>query len=307
MFDAPPVIVPEVFCSVPQRYRKRSQTAEWLRVQKRAAHADSFLEGPSFDRDGNLYVTDIPYGRIFRISPQGDFDLVAEYDGEPNGLKLHADGRIFIADHKHGILLLDPDSGRVTPHCDRPRLERFKGVNDLVFASNGDLYFTDQGQTGLQDPTGRVYRLTPSGELHCLISNVPSPNGIVLAPDESSVLVAVTRANSVWRLPLLADGSTSKVAAFINLCGGYGPDGLALDVDANLAICHPGLGSVWLFSPDGEPLARVKSTTGKVVTNCAYGGPDGQWLYITEADSGLVLRARMPRPGQAVYGLQPAE
>jgi len=301
MFNAPPVIETEVFASLPEQYRKKNQTAEWLRVQKRGMQTHSFLEGPSFDRHGNLYVTDIPYGRIFRISPAGDFTLVLEYDGEPNGLKLHADGRIFIADHKQGILILDPVSGKLTVCLDRPRLERFKGVNDLFFAANGDLYFTDQGQTGLQDPSGRVYRYTAAGQLVCLMDNIPSPNGLVLAPDEGSLLVAVTRANSVWRAPIRDDGTVSKVAAFLNLSGGFGPDGMALDAAGNLAVCHPGLGSVWLFSPEGEPVARVVSRTGKVVTNCAYGGPDGHWLYITEADSGLVLRARMPEPGRPMY------
>ncbi|AOB25363.1 SMP-30/gluconolactonase/LRE family protein [Bordetella bronchiseptica] len=305
MFNPPSLIVPEVFCSVPERYRKRDQSAEWLRVQKRGATAHSFLEGPAFDRAGNLYVTDIPYGRVFRISPAGDFELVAEYDGEPNGLKVHRDGRIFIADHKHGIMLLDPASGAVVPYLDRPRLERFKGVNDLFFAPNGDLYFTDQGQSGLQDPSGRVYRYSAQGQLSCLMDNIPSPNGIVLAPDGGSLLIAVTRANSVWRAPLLADGGVSKVAAFLNLSGGFGPDGLALDQAGGLAVCHPGLGSVWLFDADGEPLARVRSQTGKVITNCAYGGPQRQWLYMTEADSGLVLRARMPAPGIDLLEGQP--
>ncbi|KDD17922.1 SMP-30/gluconolactonase/LRE family protein [Bordetella bronchiseptica] len=305
MFPPPSPIAAEVFCSVPERYRKRDQSAEWLRVQKRGATAHSFLEGPAFDRAGNLYVTDIPYGRVFRISPAGDFELVAEYDGEPNGLKVHRDGRIFIADHKHGIMLLDPASGAVVPYLDRPRLERFKGVNDLFFAPNGDLYFTDQGQSGLQDPSGRVYRYSAQGQLSCLMDNIPSPNGIVLAPDGGSLLIAVTRANSVWRAPLLADGGVSKVAAFLNLSGGFGPDGLALDQAGSLAVCHPGLGSVWLFDADGEPLARIRSQTGKVITNCAYGGPQRQWLYMTEADSGLVLRARMPAPGIDLLEGQP--
>ena len=297
MFNAPPMIEPEVFVSVPESFRK-NETAEWLRVQKRSAKTHSFLEGPSFDRDGNLYVTDIPFGRIFRISPAGAFELIAEYDGEPNGLKFHPDGRIFVADHKQGIMLLDPSSGSVTAFLDRPRLERFMGVNDLFFDNNGDMYFTDQGQSGLHDPSGRVYRYSAEGRLDCLIDNIPSPNGIVLTPDGHSLFVAVTRANAVWRAPIRADGTISKVAAFLNLSGGYGPDGMAIDAKGNLAVCHPGLGSVWLFDNDGEPLARVKSRTGKVVTNCAYGGPGGEWLYMTEADSGLVLRAKMPFPGK---------
>ena len=57
---------------------------------------------------GNLYCVDIPWGRVFRIDPKGEFTLIAEYDGEPNGLKIHRDGRIFIADYKHGIMVLDP-------------------------------------------------------------------------------------------------------------------------------------------------------------------------------------------------------
>ncbi|MBB5696610.1 SMP-30/gluconolactonase/LRE family protein, partial [Roseomonas pecuniae] len=72
---------------------------------------DCFLEGPSFDRQGRLYVTDIPFGRVFRISPEGEWEQVAEYDGWPNGLKIHRDGRIFITDYKRGIMLLDPESG----------------------------------------------------------------------------------------------------------------------------------------------------------------------------------------------------
>src|SRR3546814_1471118 len=79
-------------------------------------------------RDGNLYIVDIPFGRIFRLSPEKEFTLVAEYDGEPNGLKIHKDGRIFIADFKHGILQLDPETGKVTPHCERIRLERFQEI-----------------------------------------------------------------------------------------------------------------------------------------------------------------------------------
>jgi gluconolactonase len=301
MFPPPAVIKTEVFARVPDSLRKKGQTAEWLKAQKRGASMDSFLEGPSFDREGNLYVVDIPYGRIFRVSPSGDFHLVAEYDGEPNGLKFHKDGRAFIADHKNGIMVLDPETGHVEPYLDRPRLERFRGVNDLFFATSGDLYFTDQGQSGLHDPTGCLYRLRANGRLERLLNNVPSPNGVVLDLEEHSVLLAVTRGNCVWRIPMLVDGAPSKVGLFLQLSGGFGPDGLALDLDGNLAVCHPGLGIVWLFSPSGVPLYRVESCAGKVVTNCAYGGPGRKFLYITEAETGTVLRAELPVAGRPMY------
>ena len=294
MFIAPPVLKAEVFATLPDAYRKRGQTAPWLQVQRRGLQTHSFIEGPALDPDGNLYFTDIPFGRIFRASPQGRIELAHEYDGEPNGLKVLDAGRLLIADHKHGILLLDLASGAVSPYCDRPLLERFKGVNDLFLAPAGDLYFTDQGQSGLQDPTGRVYHRQPDGTLRCLMNNIPSPNGIVLDASGESLLVAVTRANQVWRLPLLRDGSVSKVGALINLSGGVGPDGLALGADGSLAVCHPGLATVWLFDPYGEPLLRIVSPVGRMTTNCAFGGPEGHTLFITESDTGTLLRAELP-------------
>ena len=106
--------------------------------------------------------------------------MVAEYDGWPNGLKIHKDGRIFIADYKNGIMVMDPVTGKVRPYLERANLERFKAVNDLFFGARGEMYFTDQGLTGLHDPTGRVFRVTPEGRVDCLLDNVPSPNGLVL-------------------------------------------------------------------------------------------------------------------------------
>jgi len=305
LFPPPQDIQTEVFATLPDEYRLARRT-RFSDVNRGGRPLHSFLEGPSFDRDGNLYVVDIPHGRIFRISPAGRFTLVAEYDGEPNGLKFHRDGRILIADYKNGIMQLDPKAGTVTPVIERRWTEGFKGVNDLFFAASGDLYFTDQGQTGLQDPTGRIYRLTTAGRLELLLGNVPSPNGLVTDLDETALLVAVTRGNCIWRLPLLPDGGTTKVGLFIQLSGGPGgPDGLALDADGNLAIAHIGLGSVWLFDRFGQPLYRVRSCAGMLTTNIAYGGPDGKTMYITESESGTILRAALPTAGRAMFSHQP--
>ena len=306
MFAAPAIIETEVFAALPAGFRQPRRTA-WSDANRGGQTLHSFLEGPAFDRDGDLYVTDIPYGRIFRVSAAGVFTQVAEYDGEPNGLKIHRDGRIFITDYRHGIMLLDPASGQVTPLLERRWSERFKGVNDLFFTANGDLYFTDQGQTGLHDPTGRVYRYTPAGRLDLLTDTLPSPNGIVATPDESALLIAVTRGNAIWRLPLLADGSTTKVGLFIQLSGSLaGPDGLAMDEAGNLAVAHAGLGAVWLFDRLGQPLYRVRSCAGLLTTNLAYGGADGRTLYITESESGSILRAVMPVAGRHMFSHLPA-
>lgn len=303
LYPPPQDIRTEVFARLPERLRKGARSA-WADASLNGAKLDGFLEGPSFDLAGNLYLVDIPFGRILRLAANtGDWDVVAEYDGEPNGLKIHTDGTIYIADYRRGILKLDPGTGAVGDVCVRHRMEGFKGCNDLVFAGDGTLYFTDQGLTGLHDPTGRVYRRHVDGRLECMTDTVPSPNGLVPDLNEGLLYIAVTRANAVWRMPLPKDGGgTFKVGVFVQLSGGLGgPDGMALDIEGNLAVCHAGMGSVWLFSRLGEPLYRVRSCAGLMTTNCAYGGPGNRYLYITESETNSVLRAEMPWPGKPMY------
>jgi gluconolactonase len=301
MFPPPETITAEVFAELPAHYRRQDVSAARRASGRSVPVHGCFLEGPSFDRDGNLYVTDIPYGRVFRVSPGAGWELVVEYDGEPNGLKIHRDGRIFIADYRNGLMLLDAKHGRIEPLVTHYNAERFKGLNDLFFADNGDLYFTDQGQTGWQDPSGRVFRLAAGGALAKLIDCVPSPNGLVLTKNQDILYVAVTRANAVWRLPLLPDGTVSRTGTFIQLSGGRGPDGIAIDEDDGLAVAHPDMGAVWVFNRRGEPLYRIHSPRSEVVTNCAYGGVDRRTLYIVDSEAGCILRARLPSAGRALY------
>ncbi len=302
MFAAPPQVEAEVFTTIPEKFWRRGEASEWVSVQFQGAETPTFLEGPAFDAEGFLWVTDIPWGRLFRISPAGDVELGAEYDGEPNGMKFLPDGRALIADHKRGMMMFDPKSGTVEPFLTRFKLEPFKGCNDLCIAKNRDIYFTDQGQTGLHDPTGKLYKLHASGKLECLLGDIPSPNGLVLNKAESMLFLAVTRDNAVWRVPILPDGQISKVGAYIRLSGGTGPDGLAMDEDDNLVICHNLFGTVWLFDAHGEPMLRIKSPLGKYTTNCAFGGPDNKTLFITESKSGTILKAQMPVAGRRLLG-----
>lgn len=301
-FEPPQLIEAEVFASVPAKLRKEGHPSTWIDANHPGSGLDCFLEGPAFDRDGNLYMVDIPYGRILKMSPRGEFDVAAEYDGWPNGLAIHKDGRVFIADYRHGIMVLDPKSGRVEPFLVHCFSESFKGVNDLTFAKNGDLYFTDQGQTGVHDPSGRVYRYTTDGRLECLIGNGPSPNGLVLDPGDRVLYVAMTRANCMWHCPLKPGGGVAKVGVFAQLPGIHGPDGLAMDEAGNLSAAHARPGIVWVFSSIGEPLYRVQSKTkGSRMTNIAYGGADRRTLFITESYSGAILAAKLPVAGKVLF------
>ena len=302
MHPPPAVIESTVFATLPDELQLAERPSTFAADLFRGRGLGSFLEGPSFDREGNLYLVDIAHGRIFRLSAAGDFTVVAEYDGMPNGLKIHRDGRLFVADRQNGIVEVDPVSGKVTTVLGPEQLPGFKGPNDLFFASNGDLYFTDQGASGLDDPTGRVFQYTAGGQLNCLLANGPGPNGLVMDPAESALYVAMTRTNSIWRVPFRADGSVHRVAVFARLVGGMGPDGLAVDRDGNLAIAHPGLGAVWLFSPLGLPIYKVEAAAhGLTTTNIAYGGPENRSLFITNSFADNVLRAEMPVAGEPMF------
>ncbi len=286
----PKLIETQIFSAVPAEFRRKVAT-EWADANRPGQPTDCFIEGPSFDADGNLYIVDIPFGRIFKIAPDRKWSLVVEYEGWPNGLKIAADGRILVADYRRGIMELDARAGRMHQVLASRNSELFRGCNDLHIASNGDIYFTDQGQTGLHDPTGRVYRLRSSGQLDCLIHTGISPNGLVLDSHEAVLFVAMTRDNSVWRAPFMKDGSVSKVGRFCSLFGPSGPDGMTMDSAGRLFVAHASLGHVFVFAPNGECIARIKSCAGSSCTNVAIGGAKRDRLYITELVTGTVLVA----------------
>jgi len=298
----PPTIRQAVlFSSLPERYRQHRQT-EWSDANQGGRAIDSFLEGPVVDDEGNLYVTDIPNGRIFRIGTAGEWDMIAEWDGEPNGMKFLCPNELLVTDYRNGLMIVETRTGNVRPYLARRNTESFKGVNDLTLDSHGNVYFTDQGQTGLHDPTGRVYRLTREGRLELLLSNVPSPNGIVLSPDERFLFVAVTRGNCVWRMPLLADGNVSKTGQFFTSYGPSGPDGLAMDQSGRLLVANPGLAYVWVLNHRAEPVEVICGTPGNSLTNLAFGGADRKTLYMTDSTAGEILRIDMDVPGMLSPG-----
>ncbi len=298
-FTPPVVIEAGVLTRVPDALRRTRHT-EWAASFRHGQIVDCFLEGPSFDREGNLYLVNIPHGGIFKVTPALEWSLAAEYDGWPNGLAIHSDGSVWIADHRRGILKLNPESHEVETILGHRNCEGFKGVNDLTFDLAGRLYFTDQGQTGLTDPTGRVYRLDTDGRLDVLLANGPSPNGIALSPDGSLLYVAVTRASQVWRAPIMPDGSITKVQAFRTFFGASGPDGLAATGDGGIVAAHPSLGHAFVMNAAGEVTHVVRSPVGHNVTNIAF-RPGTSELVMTESSSGTVLQATLPVRGAALF------
>lgn len=287
--STPEVIETEVFSQLPER----------LHIKDAKGRVVNFLEGPSFDRLGNLYCVDIHGSRIYRITPRGDWEVAAAYEGMPNGLKIHKDGRIFVADRKHGVMVLDPSTGKIDTLVSGPEKgTKFLGLNDLIFSARGDLYVTDQGRSGLQHANGTVYRIANGRAPERILGGIPSPNGLVFNVRESELFVAVTRANAVWRTEL--EDPALRAGLFVQLPTS-GPDGLALDQEGNVAVAHPGPGTVTVYSKWGEPKWVIRSCRGNMTTNIAYNPERPHHLHIVESRTNTILVAKMPVAGKPMY------
>lgn len=281
-------IATEVYARLDPCLYRDGVPSRWAELHRQGAATHSFLEGPVFDDQGRLICVDIAHGRLFRISSDGRFEVVLQYEGAPNGLARNGNGEFYVADFHRGLLRWSDGEAQPTTILTGPGDEEFLGLNDLTFDSSGALWFTDQGLTGLHDPRGKLYRWT-HGQPQQVLGNIPSPNGLIVSPNRRTVYLAVTRANAVWRVPLDGNGQGFKVGLFCQMSGGIGPDGMAADEDGNLFVCHPGTGSIWVFDPTGRPIAVIKSCAGLMTTNCAL---NSGGLYITESETGSILFAK---------------
>jgi gluconolactonase len=290
------------------------------RIEK-LAEGFAWSEGPVWRRDtsgGYLLFSDIPHNTIWRWKEGQPLTIwlrPAGYTGPTppgrelgsNGLTLDAQGRLVMADHgNRQVARVDDSLFTKTTLADRYEGKRFNSPNDLVYRSNGDLFFTDPpyGLRGLNDdpakelPFNGVYRLTPSGELTLLTRELTFPNGIALSPDERTLYVANSDPErAIWMaFDLAADGTLSRGRVLFDATplakrGLKGlPDGMKVDRHGNLFATGPG--GVLVITPDGRHLGTID--TGQTTANCAW-GDDGSTLYMT-ADMTLA-RVRLRTSG----------
>ncbi|MEQ8707725.1 MAG: SMP-30/gluconolactonase/LRE family protein [Rhodospirillales bacterium] len=294
MIVAPIRLDAEIWSLLPDDLHWSGPMNSWVNAARPGQTLHSFLEGPCFTADGRLWLTDVPFGRLFSISPDGVWRLEARTAGQPHAVKLMADGRLAMVDYLLGLLTFTPETGASETLCASTNTESFRGLSDLAIAPNGDIWFTDSGRTSLTDPTGRLFVLRTDRRLQQPLSNVPYPNGVALSPDGKLVYVAATRANAVWRLNAdWTDPVRPMAGLWVQLAGGLGPDGLAVDRRGRVAIAHAQAGRVWLLTAMGDPVAEIRTPGGLWVTSVTFGGPDDSYLYIVEARQGAVYRIRV--------------
>lgn len=260
-------------------------------------------EGPVWFPDGDyLLFSDIPRNSIYRWSEAEGLSLwmkpsgytgVTDYGAEPgsNGLTRDPQGRLVLCEHgDRRVSVLTENGGKLTL-ADRFEGKRLNSPNDVVFKSDGSMYFTDPPY-GLpnrwDDPLREldhcgVYRLSPAGELSLLTATMTRPNGLAFSPDERTLYVANSDPDrAVWMaFDVLPDGSIDNGRVFVDVTPMVGslpglPDGMKIDREGNLFATGPG--GVHIYDPSGELLGRID--TGVATANCAW-GDDGSTLFIT--------------------------
>jgi gluconolactonase len=291
---------------------------------EKLADGYTWVEGPVWNQKGNfLLFSEIPKNAIHKwnegvgvtlfLSPSGYTGKEPFGGKEPgtNGLTFDSAGLLVACEHgDHRVSRLEADGKTKTTLVDKYNGKRLNSPNDLVFKSNGDLYFTDPPyglpNQSLDDPHAEldfcgVYRLDKNKKLTLLTKEITRPNGIAFSPDEKKLYVASSDPEkAIWMVyDVKADGTITNGKVFFDATvsakeGKPGlPDGMKVDVDGNIFATGPG--GVYIFAPDGTHLGTLD--TGGKTSNCAW-GDDGSTLYIT-ADH-AVIRVKLTTKGKLV-------
>ncbi len=296
------------------------------RVEK-LADGFGFLEGPVWVHTsslGYLIFSDIPANEIKKWTPDGKVSVFLEKSGfagsEPgdagfqinnghsvvtlfgsNGITLDKQGRVTFCQHgDRAVVRLEKD-GKRTVLADHYEGKRLNSPNDLVYKSDGSLYFTDPAfglRKGGEDPKKElpfsgVYRWA-NGKLQVLNKDFMAPNGIAFSPDEKYLYVNDSASRAYWRYEVQPDGTIAKGRLFydMNTSQDKGvPDGMKIDTKGNIYGVGPG--GIWILSPEGKHVGTIKAPEDPA--NLAWGDADGKALYLT-ARTGL-YRIRLSATG----------
>lgn len=277
-----------------------------------------FIEGPLWRPTNALWFSDVVGNVVYQWTPDGkvaDILRPGGYDGNtlpadgyngPNGIIAGKDGSVLVAQHGNRRIVSIDKNMKVTTLVDKFEGKKLNSPNDMVYHSDGSLYFTDPPYglpKGDEDPTKElkfngVYRLA-KGKLKLIVKDMTRPNGIALSPDEKTLYVANSdEKKKFWmRYDLAADGTVSNGKVFADVTAEKEdglPDGMKVDSLGNVYATGPG--GVWVFSADGKHLGTIKAP--EIPANVGW-GDDGKSLYMT-------ARTGLYRIKLAVAGKTPA-
>jgi gluconolactonase len=281
--------------------------------------ADGFtwVEGPVWHTQGGyLLFSDIPANAVYKWKSGEGTSVYLKSSGysgrtpfpgkEPgsNGLTFDAKGQLVLCRHGDRQIGRLESNGTIASLVDRYDVHKMNSPNDLVYKSNGDLYFTDPPfglpqafQDSSKAPVQGVYRLCKDGTVTLLIHDIKAPNGIAFSPDEKTLYVSdVDPKRAAWlAYDVQPDGTVTNGRVFFDATRWrkdpfFGPDGFKVDRQGNIFGARPGGLSV--IAPDGTLLGTIE--TDQPTSNVAW-GEDGHTLFITSGPS--IYRLRLTTSG----------
>ncbi len=265
---------------------------------ERIATGFQFTEGPVWLPDGFLLFSDIPAGRIYKLTAEGEVSVWREPSGHSNGLTLDRRGRLLACEHGNRRVsvadIVDGRDGGARALADKYGGKRLNSPNDVVVRSDGLVYFTDPPYgiepAQQEQPVNAVYCVGPEGDLVLVASDFNRPNGLAFSPDESVLYVGDSRAFRVQVYDVAADGTLHNSRLFADVAHPEpgSPDGMKVDVEGNLYVTNA-LG-IWTFAPDAT--FRGLIPLPETPANCAW-GDDGHSLYVTARTSVYRVRTRI--------------
>ena len=277
---------------------------------EKLADGFQFIEGPVWHPGGYLLFSDPNANVIYKYSPvtknvevyitksgYSGTDIGEIHQPGSNGLTLNNEGRLFVAQHGNRQIVKHERKGPVTVIASHYNGKRLNSPNDLVFKSDGTLYFTDPPyglKTAYDDPAKEtphqgVYRVK-NNKVELLSTAVGGPNGIAFSPDEKYLYVTnwdirdVMNAKKVYRFPVLADGKLGEGEIFYNMDQtneAEALDGIKVDYNGNIYVSAPG--GIWIISKEAKLLGKIVGPERPA--NLAW-GDDGKTLYLA-AHGGL--------------------
>lgn len=266
-----------------------------------------FPEGPTFDRDGNLYITEIQGGQISRIAAGGTVAVFAETGGGPNGAAFGPDGDLYVCnnggDEPGWVERIAPD-GTITRLFSEVDGRPLTSPNDLAFDAHGNFYFTDP-VPGRPEPgapqAGSVCFADGEGNVKRLVTDFAFPNGIGVTDDGKTLIVAESMTFKLHAFEIREPGVLGEPREFGFLGDGNIPDGFAFDEAGNVLCCGFRSSQIHVFPPGGgEKIATIDFDDDRV-TNVCFGGPDFSTLFVTESGSGRVVSLQWERPGMVLF------
>jgi gluconolactonase len=262
-----------------------SVIAPGAKLQKLAGDF-KFTEGPTADKDGNVYFTDQPNDRILKWSVDGKLSTFRQPAGRANGMFFDSQGNLIAcADEKTELWSITVD-GKHTVLAKEYEGKKLNGPNDVWVRADGSLFFTDPFYKRPwwdynEPPQGpqQVYFLSADRKLlKRVTTDLVQPNGIIGTPDGKKLFVADIKANKTYAYDIQSDGSLANKRLHCEL----GSDGMTLDEAGNLYLTGRG---VTVFDKTGKQVERV-AVPENWTANVSFGGKEHKTLFIT-ASTGL--------------------